>query len=95
MLGDAILKRLEDLGIENHSISIRDSNDLFDTSGNPYDYYAINRHCAAKDIPGIIVEHAYIDSPIDRGFIDSEEGLAAIAEADALGIAAHFELTLY
>ncbi len=95
LLGEQILGRLEDLGIENHSISIRDSNDLMDKNGNPYDYYAINRHCAAREIPGIIVEHAYIDSPTDRCFIDSEEDLAAIAEADALGIAAHFELTLY
>lgn len=95
LLGEQILKKLEDLGIENHSISIRDSNDLIDKDGNPYDYYAINRHCALRGIPGIIVEHAYIDSPIDRCFIDSEEDLKAIAEADALGIAAHFELTLY
>jgi len=95
LLGECILAGLEDLGIENHGISIRDSNDLFDKEGNPYDYYAINRHCASRDIPGIIVEHAYIDNPKDRGFIDSEDDLKAIAEADALGIAAHFELKLY
>jgi len=95
LLGDQILKNLEDLGLENHGISIRDSNDLFDKDGNPYDYYAINRHCASRDIPGIIVEHAYIDNNSDRKFIDSDSDLEAIAEADALGIAAHFELTLY
>ncbi len=95
LLGEQILGRLADLGLENHGISTRDSNDLFDKDGNPYDYYAINRHCASRDIPGIIVEHAYIDNEADRPFIDSEEDLAAIAEADALGIAAHFELTLY
>ena len=95
LLGEQILGRLEDLGIENHGITIRDSNDLFDKDGNPYDYYAINRHCASRNIPGIIVEHAYMDNETDRGFIDSEGDLEAIAEADALGIAAHFELTLY
>ncbi|MCR5829865.1 MAG: N-acetylmuramoyl-L-alanine amidase [Lachnospiraceae bacterium] len=95
LLGDQILGRLEDLGLESHGISIRDSNDLMDPDGNPYDYYAINRHCAKRDIPGIIVEHAYIDNLADRDFIDSDEDLRAIAEADALGIAAHFELTLY
>jgi len=95
LLGEQILGRLEDLGIENHGISIRDSNDLMDSDGNPYDYYAINRHCAKREIPGIIVEHAYIDNSVDRDFIDSDDDLKAIAEADALGIAAHFELTLY
>ena len=44
---------------------------------------------------GPSVMKGYIDNEEDRPFIDSEEDLAAIAEADALGIAAHFELTLY
>ncbi|MCR5432034.1 MAG: N-acetylmuramoyl-L-alanine amidase [Lachnospiraceae bacterium] len=95
LLGEEILKKLEDLGIGNNGIKTRDSNDLMDSNGNPYDYYAINRHCAKRDIPGIIVEHAFMDNADDRCFIDSEEDLIAIAEADALGIAAHYELTLY
>lgn len=93
--GDMILNRLADLGLGNNGISTRDSNDLFDNAGNPYDYYAINRHGAAEDLPAIIVEHCFLDNEADFEFYRTDEALRELAYADALGIAEYFELTLY
>lgn len=91
-LGSLILKELESLGIENNGNVTKNSNDMFDDEGKPLDYYAINRHCAARDIPGIIVEHCYIDNANDINYIDSEEDLRTLAKADAVGIANYFGL---
>lgn len=91
-LADKILLELEGLGITNNGAKKTDSNDLFDSNGKPLDYYAINRHCAARNIPGIIVEHCYMDNKGDECYIDSDEDLRALAEADAKGIASYFGL---
>lgn len=86
-LGNAIMDELVELGLMKREVRTRRSNDMFDEDGIRYDYYAINRHCANFDIPGIIVEAAFIDNEIDQAFLSTEEGLKAIGEADARGIA--------
>lgn len=91
-LGNAILEGLEELGLVNNGTITRNSNDMFDDAGNPLDYYAINRHSAARDIPGIIVEHCFMDNGNDQQYMDSEEDLRALAKADAIGIATYFGL---
>lgn len=91
-LGNFILEGFEELGLASSGTITRDSNDMFDDAGKPLDYYAINRHCAARDIPGIIVEHCFMDNATDEQFIDSEEDLRALAKADAVGIANYFGL---
>lgn len=91
-LGISILEGLEALGLVSNGTVTRDSNDMFDDAGNPLDYYAINRHCAARDIPGIIVEHCFMDNATDEQFLDSEEDLRALAKADGVGIANYFGL---
>ena len=89
-LANSILTELSNLGLKNHGTQTRNSNDMFDENGKPLDYYAVNRHCANRDIPGIIVEHCFMDNTIDQGFLDSEEDLKALAKADAIGIANYF-----
>lgn len=89
LLADFILGELEALGLSNEKSRTRDSNDMVDENGDALDYYAINRHCAARDIPGIIIEHCFIDNETDLKFIDSEEMLKNLAIADAEGIAAY------
>ncbi|MCR5323607.1 MAG: N-acetylmuramoyl-L-alanine amidase [Lachnospiraceae bacterium] len=91
-LAKAIMKEITDLGVKEKAIEQRKSNDMFDETGDPYDYYAINRHCAARNIPGIIVESCFMDNETDRQFIDSEMALKTLGEANAKGIAAYFEL---
>ena len=91
-LGNCIMQELVALGLEKRSVSSRKSNDMFDPEGRAYDYYAINRHCAARDIPGIIVEQCFMDSEHDQKFIESEEGLQKLGEANAKGIASYLGL---
>lgn len=92
LLAESILTELEGLGLKNHGTKTRNSNDMVDEEGKPLDYYAINRHCANRDIPGIIVEHCFMDHSNDKGFIDSDEDLKALAIADAEGIAKFYGL---
>ncbi|MBO4415815.1 MAG: N-acetylmuramoyl-L-alanine amidase [Lachnospiraceae bacterium] len=91
-LAKEIMKELTSLGIKEKAIEERKSNDMFDETGDPYDYYAINRHCAARNIPGIIVEQCFMDNDNDKPFIDSEMALKNLGAANARGIAAYFEL---
>lgn len=91
-LSNSILAQLSGLGIRNKGILIDYSTDHFDEQGRPLDGYAINRHCANRGIPGVIVEHCYIDSATDKQFFDSEEALQKLGIADAIGIANYLGL---
>lgn len=52
------------------------------------DYYGLIRGGVKAGIPTIIIEHAYVSSEQDyRNYLSSDEALAALAEADAQGIA--------
>lgn len=90
LLAESILQKLLELGLERKGVLTRKSNDMFDENGEAYDYYAINRHCANRDMIGIIVEHCFMDSSSDICFLDSEEKLQKLGEADAKGIAEYF-----
>lgn len=85
-LAGAILSELEKLGIKNRGVKTRNSNDMFDEDGKALDYYAINRHCANRNIAGIIVEHCFMDNADDVAFIADEDAIRRLAEADARGI---------
>ena len=91
-LAKAILVELVKYGLKDHGIGLRASSDHFDTDGSALDYYAVLRHNAARDIPAVIVEHCFMDNPADREFIDTDEKLEALAEADARGIAEYLQL---
>ena len=85
-MGNCILDELEKLGIGRRGIATKllDKSDL--------DYYAINRHCAAYDIPGIVVENCFYDNPAEVPFFDSHDALMRLAIADVKGIAKYFGL---
>ncbi|MBO7514075.1 MAG: Ig-like domain-containing protein [Lachnospiraceae bacterium] len=85
-LGNCILDELEKLGIGRRGIATKllDKSDL--------DYYAINRHCASYDIPGIVVENCFYDNPAEIPFFDSHDALMRLAIADVKGIAKYFGL---
>ena len=93
-MADSILKQLVALGIKNNTVQMRKSADNIDENGEPMDYYAVIRHNANRDIPAVIVEHCFMDNTIDREYMDTDEKLVILAEADAKGIAAWLELTL-
>lgn len=90
-LGKCIIDKLISLGLSNNGVNTRKSTNMFDENGNAYDYYAINRHCANRDLIGIIIEHCFMDSKDDQEYFNSEEKMKALAKADAEGIAEYFE----
>lgn len=91
VLANSILAQLQALGLQNRGPLITESSTLFDANG-AMDYYAINRICAGYGIPGIIVEHCFMDNPGDAAFCDSEADLQRLGMADAIGIAAYLGL---
>ncbi len=88
-LASCILNRIAGLGVGIIGPVATASDQYFDAYGNPLDYYAINRHCANRGIPGIIVEHCFIDT--QPQFLDDGH-LAAFGVADAQGIADYLGL---
>ena len=93
-IAESILKELVALGIKDNHVQTRKSADNIDENGEPLDYYAVIRHNANRDIPGVIVEHCFMDNTTDREFMDTEEKLKTLAEADAKGIATYLGLKL-
>lgn len=90
-----ILNELSALGIENQGILLRDSeaNEKYE-NGELADYYAIIREGVLKDIPTVLVEHAFVDDDSDfENYLSSDAKLKALAEADAKGIARYYQLT--
>lgn len=90
-----ILNELSALGIENQGILLRDSeaNEKYE-NGELADYYAIIRGGVLKDIPTVLVEHAFVDDDSDfENYLSSDAKLKALAEADAKGIARYYQLT--
>lgn len=90
-----ILNELEALGIENQGILLRDSeaNEKYE-NGELADYYAIIRGGVLKDIPTVLVEHAFVDDDSDfENYLSSDAKLKVLAEADAKGIARYYQLT--
>jgi uncharacterized protein YjdB len=90
-LANSILAQLQGLGLTNRGALITASTTLFDANG-ALDYYGINRICASYGIPGIIVEHCFMDNASDVSFCDSDEDLRRLGEADAIGIANYLGL---
>lgn len=57
------------------------------------DYYGVLRHSYNHGIPAILIEHCYMDSPADKDYVSSKEGIGKLAEADVNAIAAFYGLT--
>lgn len=92
-LANSILEQLEQLGLQNRGLLLRDHDRYVDENGAALDYYAICRHSAAAGFPGIIVEHCFMDNPAELQFFGSEDALQRLATADAVGIANYMKLT--
>ena len=88
----SILEQLVALGIKDNAVKTRKSQDYYAEDGSRLDYYAVIRHSAARDIPGVIVEHCFMDNEIDKQFMNTDEKVKLLAIADAEGIAKYLEL---
>ncbi len=60
------------------------------SSGN--DYYGVIRQCVNRNIPCVIMEHAYLDNPNDVALLKSADFISKLAQADARAIAKYFKL---
>lgn len=94
-LAEKILDELEALGLERRSIYSKDT-----TAGETYDdgsisdYFSVQIYCKENNIPGIIVEHAFITNSSDvNNFLKTEAGLKSLGVADATGIAKYLGLS--
>ena len=92
-LASNILDNLVALGLYNRGLKYKDSaNGTKYPDGSKADYYGIIRNCMEQGLPGVIVEHAFLSGTEDKKFLDSEEDLKKLGQADAKGIAQYFNL---
>lgn len=93
-LGCYILKELEKAGSENQGLMFRVTQDeLYYDDGSLCDYYSIVRNSVKAGIPGIIVEHAFLDNEADyQAFFAVPDKIDSLAQADARGIAGYYHL---
>lgn len=93
-LGCNILFELSSIGIANRGLLLRTSQvgDCY-PNGELADYYGLIRASVLNNIPGIIVEHAFLDNEDDYNhFLSTDESLTKLAVADARGIARYYGL---
>lgn len=83
----AILEELEALGLKNRGTVEQLGTSRY-PDGSFVDAYAIVRGCVRNNIPGIIMEQAFLDNADDYyNYLNSDEKLVALGQANALGLA--------
>lgn len=67
---------------------------MYYPDGSVADYYGLIRSSVKAGLPAIIIEHAYLSNAQDyRNYLRTDDALAALARADAEGIAEALGLT--
>jgi N-acetylmuramoyl-L-alanine amidase len=94
-LAQSIMDQLVGLGLPDHGLRIRNSEDNTKYSdGSLADYYAVIRGSKRNGICGLIIEHCYITNSTDaKNYLSSEYDLKRLGVADATGIANYLGLT--
>ena len=95
ILGNDILNNLRNVGVRSYSntpkVRIGSEDDKY-SDGTIADYYGIISWPIHKDIPAVLVEHAFINNPYDRANYLNDSMLTKMAEADAKAIIKNKEL---
>lgn len=94
-LADKILDELVAIGLDRRSIYSKDTtvNEKY-PDGSLSDYFSVMIYNKENNIPGIIVEHAFISNSSDaNNYLKSDAGLQKLGVADATGIAKYFGLS--
>lgn len=93
-LGCYVLAELEKLGSENQGLMFRITEDnLYYENGELCDYYSIVRNSVKANIPGIIIEHGFLDNDSDYELLFStDEKVKNLGIADATAVAAYYQL---
>ena len=91
-VAEAVLAELEALGLQNLGTEVHTNSNRY-PDGSYKDSFAIVRGCVQANIPGVIMEHAFLDNAHDYyHFLSTDEQIAALGVADALGLAASLGL---
>ena len=88
LLGCYFLKYLEQTGVENQGLLMRTSekNEKY-PNGKIRDYYRVIHNSIEKGIPGVIVEHSFVDNDNDvEQFLKDDSKIKKLAQADAKAI---------
>ena len=92
-LSSNIQNQLTALGLADRGIKTRD-NEYYDyPDGSTGDYYAIIRQAREENMPGIIVEHAFVTSSSDAQKLSDPAFVHSLGVADATGIAQTYGLS--
>ena len=96
--GQALAKKICDklaaLGLNYRGTKIRNASYDKYPDGSAADYYGLIRRCKNNGIPGLIIEHAFLDNANDYyTYLSSDDKLKALGVADATAIAEYFGLT--
>ena len=96
-LASAILDELEKIGITKRATPIYSKNAVNNkkyADGSAADYYSVQRYSKLRNIPGIIVEHAFITNTEEvNKYLKTEAGLKKLGVADASGIAKYLGIS--
>lgn len=97
-LGKKILAKLTALGLTDRGVKVRNSERVngdgpyYYPDGSIQDYYTVIEASREEGIPGIIVEHAFIDNGSDASKLGSDSFRQKLGIADAEGIAQKYSL---
>ena len=92
-LSSNIQEELTDLGLADRGIKTRDNPYYNSPDGSTGDYYAIIRQAREENMPGIIVEHAFLTSSSDAQLLRDPAFVRSLGVADATGIAQTYGLS--
>ncbi|MCI8760788.1 MAG: hypothetical protein HFJ34_06750 [Clostridia bacterium] len=88
-----ILNRISNVGIYNNGVQIRTGKpDEWYDSGVVQDYYGIIRYAQRVKMRSLLVEHCFISNAQDRWFINSDDRIRQLAQADVQGIVEAYQL---
>ena len=92
-LGYKVLEELAELGRLNRGVKSRDATwGSYYPDGYPQDYYAVIRGARERGITGLLVEHCFIDHPVDSRMLSDDNNLRRMGIDDATAIAREYGL---
>ena len=92
-LAQIMVNKLAGLGLKNRGVYYKNSSGTKYPDGSVADNFAINRNSKLIGIPGIIVEHCFINNEADfNNYLATPDKTAKLGEADADGILQYLKL---
>jgi len=88
-IAEIMVRGLESIGLTYRSIYYKNGASKFD-DGSIADNFAINRMCKLVGVPGIILEHCFLNNMSDfENFLSTEDKVMALGVADAKSIVSY------